>query len=370
MQPSEVVYTQNFKFFLRLLRLIRSARRHIQVDVYIFEPDRLGVKVLDELERAAARGIKVEILVDGYGSLNLLNFLSKNKQQLRSELKVYNPVPPTLMKLIWKLLAQPHRMVKFLATINRRNHKKLYIFDDEVALLGSHNLYESASEWRETSVQLTGKAALTDLASIFSWAWCRATDIGVADLKKVGGLKLKCSNIYFSSNFGMRHRLRKEVQSRLKSARHSVQITMAYFFPPAGFITAILKAARRGVRVEIILPQKTDVWFFPRVSRLFYKTLLRAGVVIYEYECRNLHAKQILIDDWVMVGSSNLNTRSFFYDLEVGCSLEENRSLQVLRQQFAFDKAESRVITLSEVEKVRIRSIFDYFVARIFKSWI
>ena len=121
---------------------------------------------------------------------------------------------------------------------------------------------------------------------------------------------------------------------------------------PDHFLLRKLKeAAHKGIDVRILLPQHSDVIFMPWASKAFYYSLLKAGVRIFEYQPSILHAKTLIIDDWFLVGSSNLNHRSLRHDLEVDVNICTSRAKSSLNQQFLLDLAQSKEIFLSDWQK-------------------
>jgi cardiolipin synthase len=133
---------------------------------------------------------------------------------------------------------------------------------------------------------------------------------------------------------------------KILGAQGRVWITNAYFVPDASLIRVLRIAAEAGVDVRIVVPAFSDVVFIPWVTSAFHLGLLRAGVRIFEYTGSVLHAKTMLIDDWGLVGSSNLNHRSLLHDLEADVVLGSKEATSALAEQFVADCAHSREVTL------------------------
>ncbi len=366
----EKIYFNNFLFFLNVLRKIRSAEKCIFVDMYIFSTDRLGNIFLSELTKASLRGVQVKVNVDGVGSLDLIqssdfifskpNFLSK----------IFNPIPWPFSKIYIREFISPKRFFYFVSRINRRNHKKLIIIDEITAFIGSHNIDHRSLLWRETSLEVNHPETIIDLVKVFDWTWCRSFSPTEKILLKTKKPRLTSQRLFFSSHFGLRKNLREELTYRISKSQQRIQIVMPYFFPPLKIMSALTKAAKRGVNIEIILPQKSDIILFPRISHVLYKTLLHSGVRIFEYKNNILHAKQILIDNWIIIGSSNFNHRSFFLDLEIDYSLSDISNLLHITKQFIDDKNNSQEIFSDSIGETKLSLLFYTILAKLFKSWI
>ena len=175
LEGSEKVHNNNILFFINVLRALRKAQDRIQIDTYIFQDDRLGQIFIGELEKAAQRGVQVFLTLDGLGSYSFVN--SPVVQQLHPniQLRVYNLLPWPFIKFLFFVPGSSLRkFFYYLKHINRRNHKKIIMVDNRLAFLGSHNIFMSAIQWRECSVQLQEPAVLKDIQAILSWSWQKA----------------------------------------------------------------------------------------------------------------------------------------------------------------------------------------------------
>ena len=131
-------------------------------------------------------------------------------------------------------------------------------------------------------------------------------------------------------------------------AKERIWLTHAYFLPDNFLLKTLKMAAARGVDVKILLPKKSDVFIMPWASETFYRSLIESGVEIYEYLPSVLHAKILIIDDWVSIGSSNLNHRSLLHDLEVDVSLQTQQAKAQVCEQFCEDIKKSDQVSLCD----------------------
>jgi cardiolipin synthase len=130
----------------------------------------------------------------------------------------------------------------------------------------------------------------------------------------------------------------------IRNARQRIWIASAYFVPNGQLLRALMSAAKRGVDVRILLPRISDVRFMPWVSRVFYESLIKYGVEVYEYSPRVLHAKMMLVDETAWIGSSNLNHRSLLHDTELDVVLKSAHIIDKLENCFRADFRLSRRI--------------------------
>ncbi|KZZ13905.1 hypothetical protein A3758_28475 [Oleiphilus sp. HI0118] len=159
--------------------------------------------------------------------------------------------------------------------------------------------------------------------------------------------------------------------SKIWGAKQRILITNAYFVPENTLLRALVGAAKKGVRVSIILPEESDVFFMPWVAAYFYRVLLSAGAKIYEYTPAMLHAKTIVIDDWCTIGSSNLNHRSFRHDLEVDYIVQTDDARAQLLQDFESDIAQSTEQRLEDLGKKKTwRLLLGAVILLLFGRWL
>jgi cardiolipin synthase len=157
--------------------------------------------------------------------------------------------------------------------------------------------------------------------------------------------------------------LYKNLLKRIGKAKNKVWITNAYFIPNNLFLRCIKKSAQKGVDVRIILPNKSDVEGIKWATYIFYKKLIKSGIKIYAYEPSILHAKTIIIDNWFLVGTSNLNHRSLLHDLEIDIEIQSDSAKQKILEQYEEDFTQSKLITLSNLPKT---NLIQKIVGRLF----
>lgn len=345
------LYHSGDEFFRAFQQAIAEAKRTIQVETYILAFDRLGQQVLDWLGAAAQRGIDVRLIVDGIGSSSWIHTVRYRTQQLGIQLKVFHELPWSRWSHGKRSSRSRISVSRALQRINNRNHRKVCIIDSRRALIGSMNIieYHCASlvgdrAWRDTGVQVIG-GEVSVLGASFEELWSR----GQRSLS-VGRQLRRALSSGSLVRLNLRRAQRREnyldLLIRILGADKRIWIENAYFVPDGGLVRALRTAAEAGVDVRIVVPAVSDVFFIPWVTSAFHAGLLRAGVRIFEYTEGMMHAKTLLIDDWGLVGSSNLNHRSLFHDLEADVVLGAVSASRSLEEQFQQDCAKSREVTL------------------------
>ncbi|MCP3100144.1 phospholipase D-like domain-containing protein [Myxococcus sp. K15C18031901] len=267
----------------RMLEAIARARHHVHLEVYTFEREGVGARFLDALVAAARRGVRVKVTVDGWGSITTSRYLTQALREAGAKVRVYNPLTSLFMGRSW------------------RNHRKILLVDDEVAFLGGINIGDEYAAhgddpgWADLALELRGDI-------------CRQLGAKLT----AGAAALKAGPVsVFLSGFGGGHRLRRQYLAAIDGAKHAVLLAHAYFLPDAGFVRALTRAARRGVKVSLLLAGRSDVVFARAATMRLYGNFLRAGVHIHEWTESTLHAKAAVVDGrHLLVGSFNLDPLS------------------------------------------------------------
>jgi cardiolipin synthase len=355
----ETLFTNGSDYFRALLRDIDRAQHAIYLETYIFEKDLLGQRVVDALIRAANRGVLVRVLVDGCGSPGWGNNLARKLERAGIESKVFHPFPwhvwnwsRSVVHLHWLL-----KGIYLCLKANSRNHRKVCLIDHRLAYTGSINIskthlstQEGGDGWRDTCVRLKN-ANINDLLVAFNSAWTHRT---IKERIRSIFAHVKANpTVRLNYNRHRRRILYKNLLRRVDRARERIWITNAYFVPDNFLLKRLIEAANRQVDVRILLPRKSDVSFMPWASSTFYDKLLRSGIRIFEYLPSILHAKSLIIDDWMLVGSSNLNQRSLLHDLEADIHITTPSATVQLAEQFLTDLEHSAEISLDNWQSKR-----------------
>ncbi len=314
-------------FFPAMLDAITGARQQILLEMYLVESGRIATRFIDALTAAAHRGVRVCILLDGFGCRGLTTDDRARLQAHGIELVVYNPLQfGALRRNLF------------------RDHRKLLVVDDSCAFVGGAGITDAFDtearpnlHWHDVMVDIRGPL-LADWQAVFAhnwshWATTAAVPITATDIKtgaQVGRVSLAGTDAHPT--------IKRTLVQRIARAQKRVWLATAYFVPSWKLRRRLARAARRGVDVRLLLPgPHTDHPAVRHAGRRFYRRLLHAGVRIYEYQPRFQHAKVALIDDWVAVGSSNLDRWNLRWNLEANQEIDAPDFAVVTAEMFATD---------------------------------
>ena len=330
------------EIFPRMLEAIDAAETSICLETYTFSAGTLGERFRDGLIRARHRGVAVRVLIDGLGSIGLPGNFWDPLRSLGVDVRIFNPVTLNRMSI--------------------RNHRKLLVCDNRVAFIGGFNIapeYEGDGikcGWCDVGLKIVGPLA-AQLASSFEEMFARA------EFRHKRFMRLRRFNakrsvtwpteqILFSGPGRGRSPIKRSLVKDLARAR-DVKITMAYFLPTWRLRRALLRVVRRGGRVQLILAGKSDVAVSQLAARSLYRRLLNGGIEIYEYQPQILHAKLMIIDDAVYVGSANLDQRSLQINYELMIRFQNRRIADQAREVFSKNQKNSEAITSESWRKSR-----------------
>lgn len=361
----EILFNDGDTFFADVLSSIDSAEHSIDFETYIFNRDRIGTKIIQALIKAVARGVKVRLLMDGIGSYD---WSHEQVQKLKSyglDVKVFHPLP-------WFNPDSASMLIKSWEKLKRRNHRKSILIDHKMAYIGSFNVTDAHSKaasgknaFRDTAVRVQGPC-IEALEKEFQWTWTIADPTQTAEApvpSKSPGV------VRANSSRASRRKLYREFFDRILKAEDHVWLMTAYFVPRVSILYALREAAKRGVDIRILLPSKSDIGPLSKLAHSFYSTLLKNKIRIFEYQPSTLHAKVCLIDDWLVVGSTNLNYRSLVYDYELDIVLSKPETIAQVKEQFNDDFKHSKEIRASKWSQ---RGLADRFLETLvlpFKNW-
>ena len=367
----EELFNSATTYFDSMIDDITKAKKQIDLEVYIFGMGIVGQKVRAALCDAAARGVQVRVLVDGAGTPWWGRSFAGVMEKSGAQTRVFHPFPWQLWN--WsRSKVKASWLIKFIYlcfTANSRNHRKVVLIDHDTAYLGSINIIvhhlsreEGGQGWRDMAIRLKGAKPVAQLREAFEIAWSHQTI--KERITHVFTMIKSQPLIRLNHNRHRRRVLYKQLLWQIQDAHERIWITNAYFIPDSRFLKYLKHAASRGVDVRMLLPSKSDVTFMPWASAVFYDSLLKAGVRIFEYLPGVLHAKTFIVDDWMLLGSSNLNQRSLKHDLEADVNIKMPESKRFLENTFLEDIHESQELHLNNWTKFRPK--IQRIVGRIF----
>jgi cardiolipin synthase len=321
------------EYFPALVRAIDAAEKEVWLESYIFADDPAGRLVAASLMRAAQRGVRVRLLVDGWGAkLYLSAALEREIADTGVELMKYRPeVAP------WQF--RSHRL--------RRLHRKLCQIDGRIAFVGGINIIDDMNTPHQKppradfAVSVEGQL-LPAIEQTMQrvWALVELVQLGNSDAplfpEHRRGERVGTQTAKFVTRDNLRHRrdIERAYLAAIRTAKREIIIANSYFFPGIRFRRALAAAAQRGVRVTLLLQAKVEYLLLHFATRALYGQLLQAGVVIQEYHRSMLHAKVAVVDDhWATVGSSNIDPYSLLMAREANVFVRDRGFNRELKRQ-------------------------------------
>lgn len=360
------------EYYQSIIEGIRHSEKLIVIESYIFSIDPLTNIILEELGAAVRRGVHVHLLVDGFGSYTWLDSIEQSCLERGIQFRIYHPIPHNIK---WfELFSIRHLLLlaKIVRKLNRRNHRKIVLIDDKRLWLGSLNFTQEHSEsimgqraWRDSGVYLEG-TAINDVKLAHNYVWSDSEREKLFQkflrLSTTQKPLIPSKNIRINYSRRMRYNLYRELIQRINSAQFRISIVSAYFLPKRSFVRALIRAQKRGCKIQIIVPGISDVPLVKMAAYNMTKWLLKRHIQFFEYQNRVLHAKYMIIDNWTSLGSMNLNHRSMIHDLEIEAVFYNQLFSENIIKQFEVDLTNSKEIQL---ESLKQQSWHYRFLARI-----
>jgi cardiolipin synthase len=371
------IFTNGAQFYPAMRDAIHAAQSSVNLEAYIFHPGEAADMLADALVERAQAGVEVRLVVDAIGSASLRGPIVRRLVDAGCQLNTYQP-------LKWYRL---HRL-------NNRTHRELLVVDGRVAFTGGAGVADwwlkpsapsirqriiqllqlrrperMTPPWRDTMARVEGPIVAA-LQGVFAENWLECCgEILTApghwpDLEPAGPTE---AMLVKSSPSDRATSSRVVFQMLIEGAVSYIDISTPYFLPDRAMRRAILRAAQRGVRVRAVVPGRaTDQRLVRLASRRMYRELLAGGVRIYEYRPAMTHVKSLMVDgEWAVVGTTNVDNRSFEHNDEVNLAFRERAVTARLRCDFESDVAASDEITL---DTWHARSPFEKLVGPV--CWI
>ncbi len=313
---------------------IAGARRHIHLAYYIFEPDRVGLPLLQALTEAQRRGVQVRLLVDAVGSARLHRWHHRALREAGGEVAQFHPF----------------RLATLRPLLNLRLHRKIAVIDGQTGFTGGINITEQEHEgidpaaYHDLHLRIEGQV-VGWLQTLFAEDWTYATRRPLADSELYPPLQPGpiAAQVVGSGPEGLWEPIHRLHLVAITESRDRVWLATPYFVPGEPALFALSNAALRGVDVRILVPRRSDSLAVTFAARSYFDQLMEAGVRVYEYQPRMLHSKSLLVDDdCAVIGSANFDQRSFRLNFEVCAAIYDHGVAERLALQFERDFSRSR----------------------------
>ncbi|APX32034.1 cardiolipin synthase B [Brachybacterium sp. P6-10-X1] len=325
------LYTSGDTLYDDMIEAIDSARSSIQLETFIWKGDDVGQRFLDALNRAAERGVTAHVIYDGFANLVVpASFYGQVSE------RVHLWRVPVLRRTFWKGLIR-HTGV---------NHSKVMVVDDDVAFVGGYNIGSLyARQWRDTHLRTSGPA-VWGLRDAIAQVWNEGRDAGEhipwipphswePEMRVAANLPIQ-----------LVYPIRGLYLEAIERAQDHVYITTPYFIPDHQILTALMKAAQRGVDVRVMLPKDSNHVVADWVSRGFYGQMLDAGITILLYSAAMIHAKTATVDGyWSTVGTANLDRLSLSFNYETNVAISDQGFATEIEKIFVADSEHCEELT-------------------------
>ncbi len=328
-----------------MLAAIREAQREILLEMYWIGRDHVGRRFRDALVERALSGVAVRVIYDAIGSYGLPGAFWTPLLAAGGEVREFSSLAP------WR---RDFR----LSRLRQRDHRKNLVVDEEIAFVGGINLGdewapEKGPGWRDDALEVRGEAA-SGVREAFCRVWMDlaggAPDARLArrEAASLGPVDPRV-RVLTNRIVGRPDRAIRRVYLReIREARRSIALASAYFLPGPAFLLALRQAARRGVRVRVLVPARADVWLVTLAATSIIGRLLADGVEVRAYGGRVLHSKTAVFDERiVLVGSHNLDTMSWKFNLECDVRVEDEAFAAHAARSFDQDCADATALSLA-----------------------
>ncbi|MEU4017031.1 cardiolipin synthase [Microbacterium sp. NPDC028030] len=345
---------------------IRTAEDYVHVEFYILQSDTSTDNFFRALEEVAERGVEVRVLLD--------HWANRGKPRYKQTIARLNA-----MGADWRLMLPVQPLKGKMQRPDLRNHRKLLVVDGIVAFLGSQNITDSTYNlkknikrglhWVDLMVRLDGPVVLS-VNAIFLSDWYSETDVVLSEIDiahaNIGSGDLDCQVVPSGPGFEVENNLRLFL-ALLYAAKKKIMIVSPYFVPDEALLLAVTAAVDRGVHVELFVSEEGDQAMVYHAQRSYYEVLLKAGVRIWMYRKPYiLHTKTLTIDEEVaVIGSSNMDMRSFGLNLEVSMLVRGEEFVAEMREVEDKYRSLSRELTLEEWMQQPLRSTVLDNLARL-----
>jgi cardiolipin synthase A/B len=330
---SEVtVYTYGEDLYRDMLHAINQAKSRIFFESFIWKGDAVGQAFKDALIAAANRGVKVYVVFDEFANL---------------------VVPRSFFVFPKNIAVRRHPLVASGFRFPRntgRDHRKLLVVDDDVGFLGGYNIGSLyATDWRDTHARLTGDI-VWDVQNAFVDFWNLWSGRQRAALPDFGSASWQPEiRIHRNIPRNMVYPVRGMYLNAIDRASHHIYMTHAYFIPDTDILSGLVRAARRGVDVRIIIPAESNHIVADWLSRGFYSHMLRNGVRLLLYQGAMVHAKTATIDgEWSTIGTANIDRISLLGNYEINMEAFNRDVAQQMEEIFAIDSTNTIELTLDD----------------------
>ena len=333
------ILSSGLRFYASMLDAIRAARISVNLEAYIFQPGEVAERFIDALVERARAGVEIRVVLDSIGSSRMGGRPVERLRRAGCDVRFYQSID------VYRL----HRL-------NNRTHRELLVVDGSIAFTGGAGIADwwmkpgpRGPVWRDTMARLEGPI-VTALQGVFAENWLEASGEILIDDRhwpRAHAVDSTEAMVVKSSPSDRATVSRAVFQMLIEGAVREIAISTPYFLPDGSLRQSLTRAVRRGVRVRVLVPGRHgDQRLVRLASRRMYRELLEAGIRLFEYRPSMMHVKALIVDNtWAIVGTTNIDNRSFEHNDEVNVAVRDGAIAKRLLQDFEADLAMSDEIT-------------------------
>lgn len=353
------IYSNGEDTYKSMLQAIKAAKHHIHMSSYIVRDDATGRKFQQALIEKAKQGVKVRFLYDGIGSVTLKETYISILREGGVFVACFFPLKISFLK----------------KRMNYRNHRKIIVVDGLVGFLGGINVgdeyigkHPRLGYWRDTHLRLEGDSVYR-LQEVFLKDWEMATNEKLDHPEYMPAhecMSIEPVQIVPAGPNRRGDAIHDSVYAMVSAARKRIWITTPYFIPSASIAMALHDAALSGLDVRILIPHEPDTWLVHYATLSYVEEMMKSGVRVWQYRKGFIHSKTLLVDHLTgVIGSANMDLRSFFSNFEINAHLFDRPSIDRLEADFVQDMKDSTEILLKEFHERSQRQKIREALSRI-----
>ncbi len=331
------IFTQAEELYDNIVEDLKKAKHHIHMEYYIFLADKIGQRIMDVLKEKAREGVIVRVIIDDVGSWQLKKKKIKELRETGIEIQSFLEVGLPYIN----------------SRVNYRNHRKIIVVDGLVGYTGGFNIADRYVEglkwgtWRDTHIRLEGSAVLgLQKNFLMDWFFVKRELIEDSSYYPAQEKKGDClAQIVISGPDMVWESVMQIFTKAFMEAKRRIYIESPYFLPPESLITALQTAALSGIDVRLILPRKSDAKVTLYSTYSYIDQMLKAGIRVFLYEPGFIHSKIVVTDDIAIIGSANMDFRSFEQNFELNAIMYNNQVAEQMTEIFLDDENNSKEIT-------------------------
>lgn len=347
--------TEGEPFFDLFFNDLKRAQKTIHICFFIVGNDAISQEFFRILQMKAQSGVQVHLLMDWLGALKVKRKFIRKLE--RSGVKVKKANKPTLPFLLYRL--------------NRRNHRKIAVIDQQLTYLGGFNVgkeYLGADKklghWKDYHIRLTDATSATVMEDIFSYDW---KESGMLHSDETP-INKDCNSTLTITEAGQ---LEVNIIEWINKASDSIIIGSPYFIPTKPVFSSLMAALGRGVKLTVLVPEKADHLFVKGAALPFFKKIIKHGASVYYYDHGFYHTKVIFIDHvWCDIGTANFDQRSFLYNQEINLVVTDKKMIEPINKAFADDLANSYLLTEQAIKRMPISTKIASLFSRLIRPFL